>query len=148
MIKYSNEIVLTNEKGFNLDSFKTNVLSKLKAIDCRVQIQRNSIYFQRIVRYFPSSEPGKNEILKLLREGNIETENIGPGKIRIKWEIKLETLVFISVLIGLLAGFGFGFINSSILIFIIFGIIFSLIPFLIGYFLIRTQIDDIIFTSL
>lgn len=150
MLRYSNSIVLLNEKDTELfiGSFKTKVQSKLKTIECRTEIQRNIIKFDRVVRYLPSSGQGKNEVLKLLREGSIEIEKMDSGEIKIEWEVKLETLLFISIWAGLLAGLGFGFVHSSLLIFIIVGIFFFLIPYYIGYFLIRNQIDNIIFTSM
>ena len=126
MLKYSNNIVILVEKDPDsfVDSFKTKVQLKLKTIECRTEIQGNSILFQRIVRYLPSSGQGNNEVLKLLREGSIEIEKIDSGKIKIKWEVKLETLLFISFMAGLVAGLGFGFVNSSIPVFIIAGIFF------------------------
>lgn len=149
MINYSNNIILIeNDKELFINHFKNKVQLKLKMIECRTEEEGNFIKFQRIVRYFPSSGQGKSETLKLLREGSIEIERMDSGEIKIKWEVKLETLLFISVWAGILVGFGFGFVNSSILIFFISGISFSLIPFLVGYFLIRNQIDEIIFTSM
>lgn len=149
MPSYSNkmELLIQKDPDSFVDSFRTNVLSKLKTMECRTEIEGNSIQFKRIVRYFPHSGPGRNEILKLIREGSVKIEKMDSGKIKIDWEVKLEPLLFISVWTGLLAGFGFGFVNASILIFMIGGIFFSLISYGIGYYLIRTRIDDIIFTS-
>ena len=111
-------------------------------------MQGDCITFHRVVRYFPSSGQGKNETLKLLREGSIEIRKIGPVKIEIEWVAKLQALLFISACIGFVAGLGFGFIYSSIPILIMAGISFFLIAYFIGYIIIRNQIDDIVFTSM
>lgn len=150
MLSYSNKIVILigKESDSFIDSFKTKVHSELKTIECRTEMQGNVIQFKRIVRDLPLSGQGKSEVLKLLREGCIEIEKIDSERIKIVWEVKLETLLFFSFWAGLLAGLGFGFVYSSILIFIIIGVFSPLIPYCIGYFLIKNQIDDIIFNSL
>jgi len=149
-LRYSNSLELMLEKDLELfiDSFKTKVQHRLKTLECRTELQGDSITSNRLVRYFPSSGQGKNEILKLLREGSIEIRKIGPDKIEIKWAIKLEASIFISACIGFVAGLGFGFIYSSIPILIMAGISFFLIAYFIGYIIIRNQIDDIVFTSM
>jgi hypothetical protein len=149
MIRYSNRLDLLIEKDLELfiDSFKTKVQHRLKTLECRTALQGDYITFHRIVRYFPSSGQGKNETLKLLREGSIEIRKIGPDKIEIKWVAKLQALLFISACIGFVAGLGFGFIYSSIPILIMAGISFFFIAYFIGYLIIRKQIDDIVFTS-
>jgi hypothetical protein len=150
MIRYSNSIELSLEKDLELfiDSFKTKVEHKLKTLECRTEMKGDCIAFHRIIRYFPSSGPGKNEILKLLRAGSIEIRKIGSVKIKIEWAVKLEGLLFMSAWIGFLTGLGFGFATSSIPIIIIGGISFFLIAYFIGYFIIRSQIDEIVFTSI
>ena len=150
MIKYSNRLELLIEKDLELfiDSFKTKVQHKLKTLECRIEMQGDCIAFHRIVRYFPLSGPGKNEILKLLRDGSIEIRKIGPVKIEIKWVVKLEVLLFISACIGFVAGLGFGFVYSSISILIMAGISVFLIAYFMGYIIIRSQIDDIVFTAI
>ena len=150
MIKYSNRLELLIEKDLELfiDSFKTKVQHKLKTLECRTEMQGDCIAFHRIVRYFPLSGPGKNEILKLLRDGSIEIRKIGPVKIEIKWVVKLEVLLFISAWIGFVAGLGFGFVYSSISILIMAGISVFLIAYFMGYIIIRSQIDDIVFTAI
>ena len=150
MIRYSNRLELLIEKDLELfiDSFKTKVQHKLKTLECRTEMHGDCITIHRIVRYFPLSGQGKNEILKLLRDGRIEIRKIGPVKIKIKWVVKLEGLLFMSAWIGFLTGLGFGFVNSSIPIFIMAGISFFLIAYFIGYIIIRSQIDEIVFTAI
>lgn len=148
-MRYSNSLEFLIEKDLELfiDSFKTKVQHKLTTLECRTKMQGDYITFHRIVRYFPLSGPGKNEILKLLRAGSIEIRKIEHVKIKIEWVVKLEGLLFLSAWIGLVAGLGFGFANSSIPILIFGGISIFLIAYFIGYIIIRSQIDDIIFTS-
>jgi hypothetical protein len=150
MIRYSNSSELLIEKDLELfiDSFKTKVQHRLEMLECRTEMQEECITFHGIVRYFPLSGPGKNEILMFLREGSIGIRKIGPVKIEIKWAVKLDVLLFISGCIGFVAGLGFGFIYSSIPILIISGISIFLIAYFIGYIIIRSQIDEIVFTSM
>ena len=150
MLRYSNSVELLIEKDLELfvNSFKTTVQNRLNTLECRAEMQEDCIAFHRIVRYLPLSGHGKNEILKLLREGKIEIRKIGSAKIKIEWVIQLEALLFISACIGFIAGLGFGFVNASILIFVMGGIIFFIISYLIGYIITRNRIDDIIFTSM
>ena len=150
MVRYSNRLELLIEKDLELfiDSFKTKVQHKLKTLECRTEMQGDCIAFHRIIRYPPLSNPGKNEILKLLRAGSIEIRKIGSGKIKIEWVVKLEGLLFMSAWIGFLTGLGFGFATSSIPIIIIGGISFFLIAYFMGYIIIRSQIDDIVFTAI
>lgn len=150
MLKYSNSLELLIEKDLELliDSLKTKVQHRLKTLECRTEMQEDCISFHRIVRYFPSSGPGKNEILKFLREGRIEIKKVGPVRIEIEWEVKLEALLFITIWTGFIIGAGFGFVYSSIPIFILGGIFIFLIAYFIGYIYIKNQIDDIIFTSI
>lgn len=149
MLKYSNSILLIEKNPeFQTDSFKTKILAKLKAIECRTEMQENVIHFRRIVKILPRTEPGKTDVFKLLKEGNIEINEVDNHKIIISWTIKLDTLLFFSVVVGLIIGLFIGFANSSFLIFAVIGIFSPSIPFCIGYFLIKNQIDEIIFNSL
>jgi len=150
MLRYSNRLELLIEKDLELfiNSFKTKVQHRLEMLECRTQMLGECITFHRIVRYFPLSGPGKNEILKLLRAGSIEIRKIGPVKIEIEWVVKLEALLFMSAWIGFLTGLGFGFVYSSISILIMAGISVFLIAYFMGYIIIRSQIDDIVFTAI
>ena len=150
MFNYSNSIekqIKMNPDLF-VNSFKMNVMDQLKAIDCRAEIKGNVIHFRRIVRILPRTEPGKTDVFKLLKEGNIEINEVNKHKIFISWSIKLDTLLFFSIVVGLIIGLFIGFANSSFLIFAIIGIFSPSIPFCIGYFLITNQIDEIILNSL
>jgi hypothetical protein len=125
-----------------------NVLAQLKAIECRSEIQENIIHFRRIVRILPRTEPGKADVFKLLKEGYIEIKEVDKHKYLITWVIKLDTLLFFSIVVGLIIGLFIGFANSSFLIFVVIGIFSPSIPYCIGYFLLKNQIDEIIFNSL
>ena len=150
MFNYSNSIVKLIKKNPDLfvNSFKMNVLAQLKAIECRSEIQENIIHFRRIVRILPRTEPGKTDVFKLLKEGNIEIKEVDKHNYLITWVIKLDTLLFFSIMVGLIIGLFIGFANSSFLIFFVIGIFSPSIPYCIGYFLLKNQIDEIIFNSL
>ncbi|MBC8005245.1 MAG: hypothetical protein H7X84_07205 [Verrucomicrobia bacterium] len=136
MLSYTNNIVFLIKKDPDsyVDLFKTKIQSKLNAIECRTETKGNVILFKMTM------------VLRLLRTGRIEIEKIDSGRIKIKWEVKLGVLWFISIWAGLLAGYGF--FNSSLLIFMIGEPFISLIPYGLGYYLIKTQIDKLVFTSM
>lgn len=150
MFIYTNSVERTVGKDieFYIDSFKSVVTNRLQNHDCRIENQGNIIYFERIVRYLPSSGPGKSEVLKLLREGNIVIEKSGDQRIRIAWAVKLDTLLFISIIFGIVTGFFFCFATSSFSIFLVIAIFSPTIPYCVGYFLIKDEIDEIIYSSL
>lgn len=150
MFNYSNSIVKLIKKNPDLfvNSFKMNVLAQLKAIECRSEIQENTIHFRRIVRILPRTDPGKTDVFKLLKEGTIEIKEVDKHNYLITWVIKLDTLLFFSIMVGLIIGLFIGFANSSFLIFVVIGIFSPSIPYCIGYFLLKNQIDEIIFNSL
>ncbi len=150
MFIYTNSIERMARKDMDsyIESFKSVTISRLKNHDCRVENQGDIIRFERIVRYLPMSGPGKSEVLKLLREGTIEIEKIGKRSTRITWKVKLDTLLFISIMIGIVVGFVFGFATASFSIFLVVAIFSPTIPYCVGYFLIKDEIDDIIYSSL
>jgi hypothetical protein len=125
-----------------------NVLSQLKALECRTEIEGNIIHFERIIRYFPMSGKGNPNLLKLLRDGSIEVEKLDLHRIRVTWVVKLDALLFISIMIGIVVGFFFGFSNMSFPIFLVIAIFSPSIPYCAGYFLLKEEIDEIIFNSL
>ena len=150
MLNYSNVIETLIKKDPNsfIESFKMNVSSQLKALECRTEIQDNIIHFERIIRYFPMSGKGDPNLLKLLRVGSIEIEKLDIQRLRITWVVKLDVLLFISIMVGLTNGLFIGFTNSSFLIFAVIGIFLPSIPYCIGYFLLKEEIDGIIYNAL
>jgi len=150
MLSYSNTIakrIKRNPDSF-IESFKMNVLAQLKALECRTEIQENIIHFERIVRYFPMSGGGNPNLLKLLRDGSIKIEKLDIQRIRITWVVKLDALLFISIIIGIVLGFFFGFASMSFPIFLVIAIFSPSIPYCAGYFLLKEEIDEIIYSSL
>ena len=150
LLKYSN----TEEKTIHvnsdlfIDSFKKKIQGKLRLFDAQSEIQNDTIKFKRIVRNTTHSGQNKIEALKILREGLIRIEKIDSKRIQIFWEVQLDSLLFLSILIGLVIGSIAGFASSMILISMVIGLGSSTIVYFIGCSLIKSEIDEIIETSL
>nr|WP_319511012.1 hypothetical protein [uncultured Draconibacterium sp.] len=150
LLKYSN----TEEKAIHvnsdvyIDSFKKKIQETLKNFDARSEIQNDTIKFKRIVRITTHSGQNKIEAMKIVREGLIGIERIDSKKIKIFWEVKLDSLLFLSISIGLLIGAIAGFVSSMIIISLIIGLLFSAIMYFIGCSIVKSTIDDIVATSI
>ena len=86
--------------------------------------------------------------MKILREGLIRIEKIDSKRIRIFWEVQLDSLLFLAILIGLVIGLIAGFASSMILISMVIGLGSSTIVYFIGCSLIKSEIDEIVGTSI
>jgi hypothetical protein len=150
LLKYSN----TEEKTIHvnsdlfIDSFKKKIQGKLRLFEAQSEIQNDTIKFKRIVRNTTHSGQNKIEAMKILREGLIRIEKIDSKRIRIFWEVQLDSLVFLSILIGLVIGLIAGFASSMILISMVIGLGSSTIAYFIGCSLIKSEIDEIVGTSI
>lgn len=150
LLKYSN----TEEKTIHvnsdvyIDSFKKKIQETLKNFDARSEIQNDTIKFKRIVRITTHSGQNKIDAMKIVREGLIGIERIDSKKIKIFWEVKLDSLLFLSISIGLLIGAIAGFVSSMIIISLIIGLLFSAIMYFIGCSIVKSTIDDIVATSI
>lgn len=150
LLKYSN----TEEKTIHvnsdlfIDSFKKKIQGKLRLFEAQSEIQDDTIKFKRIVRNTTHSGQNKIEAMKILREGLIRIEKIDSMRIRIFWEVQLDSLLFLAILIGLVIGLIAGFASSMILISIVIGLGSSTIVYFIGCSLIKSEIDEIVGTSI
>ena len=150
LLKYSNtkEIEIKIEPDLYIDFVKKSIQGRLRIIDSKSEIQNNILLFKRVVRNTTHYGENQREAWKILREGLIRIEKIGSNRIRIYWEVKLDILIFLSILIGLLLGL-IGFV-SSIGIFwnIIIGFTIIIITYIVGFLIVKTEIDGIIETSI
>ena len=150
LLKYSNteeKTILVNPDLY-IDSFKKKIWKTLKDFEAQSEIQNDTIKFKRIVRITTHSGQNKIEAMKMLREGIIRIEKIDSKKIRIFWEVKLDSLLLLSISIGLLIGLIAGFASSMIIISIIIGLLFTSITYFIGGSIIKSKIDEIVSISI
>ena len=150
LLKYSNTTEKTIQVSLDLyiDSFKKKIQEALRNFEAQSEIQNDTIKFKRIVRATTHSGQNKIEAMKIVREGLIRIERIDSKKIRISWEVKLNSLLFLSISIGLLIGLVAGFASSMIIISIIIGLLFSTIMYFIGCSIVKSKIDEIVATSI
>jgi len=158
LLKYSNSI----EKKIHLnsdiyiESFQKKIQGKLSYFETRSEIQNDTIKFKRILRILALSGKNKIDGMRILREGEIRIEKIDSNRIRISWEVQLDTIIFLSLTIGLLIGLLVGFVSSmsgislitGILFAIIIALLFSISIYFIGCSFIKSKIDELVETSI
>lgn len=150
ILKYSN----TEEKTIHvnselyIDSFKKKIQETLINFEAQSEIQNDTIKFNRIVRNSTHSGQNKLEAMKMLREVLIRIERIDSEKIRIFWEVKLDSVLFLSISIGLVIGLIAGFASSMIIIPMMIGLLFSTIMYFIGCSIVKSKIDKIVADSI
>jgi len=150
LLKYSN----TEEKTIHvnpdlyIDSFKKEIRETLKNFEAQSEIQNDTIKFKRIVRITTHFGQNKIEAMKMLREAIIRIEKIDSKKIRIFWEVKLDSLLLLSISIGLLIGLIAGFASSMIIISMIIGLLFTSITYFVGCSIVKSKIDKIVAISI
>ena len=127
---------------------RKKIQGKLRLFEAQSEIQNDTIKFKRIVRNTTHSGQNKIEAMKILREGLIRIEKIDSKRIRIFWEVQLDSLLFLAILIGLVIGLIAGFASSMILISMVIGLGSSTIVYFIGCSLIKSEIDEIVGTSI
>ena len=150
LLKYSNTIEkkIHGNSDLYIKSFIKKVQGKLRELEAKSVLNNDTIQFERIVRNTTHSGQNKIEALKILREGFVRIEKNGSHKIKIFWEVKLDTLLFLSVMVGLIIGLVTGFAGSGIALSIITGLLFSIIAYFIGYSVVKIRIDQIVETSM
>ena len=150
LLKYSNteEKTIHVNSDLYIDSFKKKIQETLRNFEAKSEIQNDTIKFKRIVRNTTHSGQNKIEAMKILREGLIRIERIDSKKIRIFWEVKLDSLLFLSISIGIVIGLIAGFASSMIIISMIIGLLFSTIMYFIGSSIVKSEIDEIVATSI
>ena len=150
LLKYSNteERTIHVNSDLYIDSFKKKIQETLRNFEAQSEIQKDSIKFKRIVRNTTHSGQNKIEAMKILREGLIRIERIDSKKIRIFWEVKLDSLLFLSISIGIVIGLIAGFASSMIIISVIIGLLFSTIMYFIGCSIVKSKIDKIVASSI
>jgi len=156
--RYSNSVEKTLHVNSELymDSFRKKIQEKLIDFEAQSEIQNDTIKFKRIVKMASDCGYSRAEAMQILREGEIRIEKIDSKRIRISWEVQLDTLIFLSMVIGfvigLLVGFASSMTNNSIIFGIFFaliiGTLFSISTYFIGCSLIKSQIDRIVETSI
>jgi len=158
LLKYSNSIEkkIHVNSDIYIESFQKKIQGKLSYFETRSEIQNDTIKFKRILRILALSGKNKIDGMRILREGEIRIEKIDSNRIRISWEVQLDTIIFLSLTIGLLIGLLVGFVSSmsgislitGILFAIIIALLFSISIYFIGCSFIKSKIDELVETSI
>jgi len=157
-LRYSNstEKTIHVNSDIYIDTFKKKIQEKLRDFEAQTEIQNDTIKFRRSVRYSTYTGINKREAMKILREGKIRIEKIDSKRIRISWEVHLDGLLFLCLLIGFVIGLMVVFASlmsgTSLILGILFAIIiamlFSISIYFIGCSIIKSQIDELVETSI
>jgi len=154
LLKYSTTIEkkIHGNSDLYIDSHMKMIQGKLRNIDIRSEIMNDTIIFKRTVRIASDCGYSKKEALKILREGHFRIKKNKSNNIEIFWEVKLDSLLFLSIVIGIILGIILGlFVGSGgimIISSIIIGLVISTIAYLFGFSFILITIDDILETSI
>lgn len=141
ILRYKNTKTIDGRTYFKDDSTRilTNLRFLLHEMDVRTEVVGNKIKYKEIFRprtFFP------------LKEGEIRLFWSEMDKIKIEWEIKLNTLLFFTFLLGLIAGcLCWFFLNTMLLGSIIIGAAVWPFLFIIWGQWIILEINDLVETS-
>jgi len=106
LLTYKSSETIQSQPDFKADSTRIleNLKTLLNGVDVRTEIQGNKIIFNRINRLLqtPNEQP---VTIMPLRQGEIQLIRIEKDHIKVEWEIKLDSLLFVTFIIGAIAGF-------------------------------------------
>lgn len=143
---YSNsmEVKIQDDSDQFVESFLRKVQEKLWNFETQSDVKNGTIEFKRII----NPVINRRDALRILREGFVRVDKIGLHQIQIFWEIKLDTILFLSFMIGLVLGLITAvFAGSTIVFATITGLLFTAMVYLIAYSIIRIKIDEIVESS-
>ena len=106
LLTYKLSETIQSQPDFKTDS--TRILNNLKTllndVDVRTEIVGNKLTFNKINRLLENYRDQPVTIMPL-RQGEILLTRFEKDQIKVEWEIKLDSLLFITFLIGAIAGF-------------------------------------------
>jgi len=106
LLTYKSSQTIQSQPDFKTDS--TRILNNLKTllndVDVRTEIVGNKLTFNKINRLLQTPNEHPVTIMPL-RQGEIHLTRFEKDQIKVEWEIKLDSLLFITFIIGAIAGF-------------------------------------------
>ena len=148
-IKYRNSKKIQCRSDFKVDTVRiiSNMKTLLHEMDARTEVEENKISYKQILRDERGKSEKGNTLLPLL-EGEIRLNWSDMNKIRLEWEIKLDSLLFFTFLLGVISGFlSYKFLDIILIDSIIVSLAAWPFLFIIGRKWIILQIEDLIETS-
>gem|GEM_PF-678313 len=148
-LKYKSSKTIRTRSGFDIVSARiiSNLKILLNQMDASTEVDGNTIRFKRLLRrYIPTGE-NRMKSIKILREGKIQLIKLDESKIKLEWEVKLDSLAFISIMFGVLIGIMLNFaLHANPVTVVFFVVLFLISTFVVGRHLIIVQMEDLIET--
>ena len=142
LIKYRNSTKIQCRSDFKVDSARiiSNMKTLLHEMDARTEVEGNKISYSQF------NKAGKR--IFIFHEGEIRLHWSDMNKIRLEWEIKLNSLLFFTFLLSVIAGFlSWGFLNTNLIGSVGVGAATWVFVFILWRQWIVLQMDDLIETS-
>jgi hypothetical protein len=149
ILKYKSSKKIQSQSDFHSDSKRiiSNLKMLLKDLDARTESDENKIVFKQVLSFLQSRNNGPGTLIPLL-DGEIQLRGSETEKIKLVWEIKLDTLFFFTMLLGVIAAFvSFLFLDTQWIDSIIAGVLTWIAVFIGWRQYIIFQIGDLIKTS-
>lgn len=146
-LKYKSSKTIHTKVNFEIVSTRiiSNLRIMLNQLDACTEVEGNTIRFKCLLRNYTSTGENRVKSIKFLREGEIRLIQTDINKIKLEWEVKLDSIGFLAILIGLIVG---SFSNYSLHIELIKAVIAGLVIcssiFLVGRYFIIAQMEDLI----
>lgn len=143
--KYISNKNIVNTSGIANDSDLISALeSKLQKKGFRTSSSSSKIIFKRIIYTSTHSGQNKLEHLKIIRNGIVTIKHLNE-KTNIQITVDLLPLLFFSIFLGWVIGaIRFFVLDINALGFIIASIISSSLIYLIGYLIVKTEMEDVL----
>ena len=98
-IKIRNDFDLDSDQLFGFLELFLNEIGVL------TKIERNKIVFRSIRGSTTNFGENINEAIRIIREGEVKLIKLNDNRIKLKWEVRLNILLFWSILFGIMMSF-------------------------------------------
>lgn len=138
--------IITERKINDINTIKSKMESRLNSMKARTYVSGNVIEFKTISILSISGYIETNLILfRIYKEGNISIDKQKEG-LKISWTVKLDSLYFLALCCSVVLG-TIAIISTELVISVSIVIMFFLMFVFIGIMLIKSQLDDLIDSS-
>ena len=149
ILKYKSSNKIQSQSDFKTDLKRiiSNLKMLLHELDARTESDENKIVFKQVFAILQSRDDGPGTLIPLL-DGEIQLRGSEVDKIKLVWEIKLDTLLFFTLLLGVIAAcVSFLFLDTGWIDSMIAGVLAWVALFIGWRQYIIFQIGDLIKTS-
>jgi len=147
ILKYKSSKTIHTKVGFDIVS--TRIISNLKImlnqLDACTEVEGNTIRFKCLLRNYTPTSENRVKSIKFLREGEIRLIQTDGNKIKLEWEVKLDSIGFLAMLIGMtISFFSYFSLHIELIKAVITGLVICSSIFLVGRYFIIAQMEELI----